>query len=86
MPIGTDAWTSSTIVVIAVACALIGVASRRTQLRDYDETIAKLLSTLDRGFEADAATDAATDADLTAGAPTPLDGLAAVGADDLREV
>ena len=53
MPLGTEAWTSSTIVVIAVVSALIGIASRTTQQRNYDETIAKLRSTLDLGSEAD---------------------------------
>lgn len=53
MPLGTEAWTSSTIVVIAVASALIGIASMNSQRRSYDETIAKLRSTLDLGSEAD---------------------------------
>lgn len=82
MPIGTNAWTSSTIVVIVVACALIGVASMSTQLRNYDETIAKLRSALDSGPEADATTDGL----ITAGKPMPLDDLDFMGADDLCEV
>jgi hypothetical protein len=53
MPLGTEAWTSSIIVVIAVASALIGIASTSTQRRNYDETIAKLRSTLDLVSEAD---------------------------------
>jgi hypothetical protein len=47
MPIGTEAWTSPTVVVIAVACALTGIASMIAQLRNCDETIAKVRSALD---------------------------------------
>jgi len=84
MPVGTDAWTSSTIIAIAVACALIGVASMSTQLRNYDETIATLRSALDSGPEAEA--EATTDGLVTAGKPMPLDELDSLGADIPCEV
>ena len=84
MPVGTDAWTSSTIIAIAVACALIGVASMSTQLRNYDETIATLRSALDSGPEAEAGTT--TDGLVTAGKPMPLDELDSLGADIPCEV
>jgi len=84
MPVGTDAWTSSTIIAIAVACALIGVASMSTQLRNYDETIATLRSALDSGPEAEA--EATTDGLVTAGKPMPLDELDSLGADFPCEV
>ena len=86
MPVGTDAWTSSTIIAIAVACALIGVASMSTQLRNYDETIATLRSALDSGPEAEADAEATTDGLVTAGKPMPLDELDSLGADIPCEV
>ena len=90
MPVGTDAWTSSTIIAIAVACALIGVASMSTQLRNYDETIATLRSALDSGPEAEAEAgpeaETTTDGLVTAGKPMPLDELDSLGADIPCEV
>jgi hypothetical protein len=55
MPLGTDAWTSSTIAVVALACALIGMASRNAQLRNCDDTIAKLRRALDPADDGGAA-------------------------------